>query len=351
MDPNKPPTSKLVHIQDRPPVEQKWSYGPPRNIGERLTKCKHPYPATNCGCNVMYSMENNKTTSSRHDNGFFDAFLQAYNNHGIIVLSPDDVWLVICMHLSKYIDKNAEELRDIFVSHAGKKKLNVVTWNERDESQWGEFLEKIKVAIRSNTKEGITDLLQCNFSSTGPVEHIISTVVIMDSFKKYFDYGRCIPMCGITDVNFLGTLDDWEQLLTKLIDLKGRIEKTEWSDYTDRIQYIINQFINTYKGKVDVKFWNKVMDVKYARLGSGSTTYISGWILDFFGLKKTVESDDIPSYGFDVPVEIVNKITGIKKMVSLVGGFTGINVENNMYRPTLGMIVYHDGNTEKIETN
>ena len=66
---------------------------------------------------------------ARFSNGFLDAFLNAYNNHGDVKITPDDVWLVILLYFSKYVNDNAEQLRSAFVTHQGKKKLEVTTWN------------------------------------------------------------------------------------------------------------------------------------------------------------------------------------------------------------------------------
>lgn len=63
------------------------------------------------------------------ENGFFSAFLTAYNNHGDVKITPDDVWLVIVLYFSKYVNDNAEQLRSAFVTHEGKNKLVVETWN------------------------------------------------------------------------------------------------------------------------------------------------------------------------------------------------------------------------------
>lgn len=55
------------------------------------------------------------------------AFLNAYNYHGDIKITPDDVWMVIMFYFSKYVNDNSEQLRSAFVSHEGKKKLVVET--------------------------------------------------------------------------------------------------------------------------------------------------------------------------------------------------------------------------------
>jgi hypothetical protein len=53
----------------------------------------------------------------QNENGFFHAFYEAYINHGDIKITPDEVWMVIMLYFSKYVDNNAEELRKAFVHH------------------------------------------------------------------------------------------------------------------------------------------------------------------------------------------------------------------------------------------
>ncbi len=43
----------------------------------------------------------------------------------VVVLSPNDIWLMITIYYAKYVDDNAEQLRKLFVDHEGKKKLEV----------------------------------------------------------------------------------------------------------------------------------------------------------------------------------------------------------------------------------
>jgi len=37
----------------------------------------------------------------------------------------------------------------------------------------------------------------------------------MDSFKAYFNYTRMMTMCGIENIHFLGTEEDWENVIKK----------------------------------------------------------------------------------------------------------------------------------------
>jgi hypothetical protein len=287
--------------------------------------------------------ENIPCNTPTYSNPFYTAFVSAYNNHEDLTLSPDDVWMVIMIQFAQHVNDNAEKLRTMFVDHEGKKQLTVTTWNETSESEWTEFCTLMLEAVRKSTKAGIVDVLEANFTTSTRIEKLLSTIAVMDSFKKYFSYGRCIPCCGINNVHFLGTLEDWQSLVVKLKGLKQYGIVGGWSSYVDRLVPILEKFVDTYEGKVDVEFWNKVMNFRYGRLGSGGTSYVSGWILNFFGLSGEVDVGDIPNKSFDVEVNIDNKLTGEKKTVNMLGGFSGINYANGSYRPQMSYAVYYDG--------
>lgn len=314
-------------------------------------KCQHRYQRSGekCKCNILAYHENVSAEYSTQP-AFYRAFCEAYNNHYDMILSPDDIWMVICLQFTKYVNANAEAMRELFVQHEGKKKLTVTTHNELDESEWTEFFELMLVAIKNNTKSDVADLLQANFSTTTHVEKLLSTAVIMDTLKTYFDYGRCIPCCGIRNLMFMGTLEDWLLLQSKISQLGTYAINDTWRKYIDELSPIINQFVEAYQGRVDQEFWDKIMNIRYGSLGSGSTSYVSGWILKFYGIYEEVESCDIKEDFIDVTVEIDNKLTSIKKDVNIVGGFTGVaKVElegYTGYRPQMAFMVYHDGKTK-----
>ena len=341
--------SKIVQIQDLLPVEKKFQCRVPdaKRSLERI-KCHHYKDSPDCKCNTLYYIENVESNYYAHQNSFYGAFASAYNNHEDIVLSVNDIWLVICFQFSKYVNNNSEKMRDLCVSHNNKKKLTIVTKNEESESEWNEFFELMIPAIRNNTKEGLVDSLLCDFSVTKQIESIISVATIMDSLKEYFDYGRMIPCCGIKAVRFIGLESDWNRLLDKVINLEKYDIDGNWKKYIQNMIPIINQFIDTFNGKIDLDFWNSVLQEEHKKLGSGGVTYVSGWILNFFGLSGKVEDEEILGYRFDFPVEIENRMTSEKKTVYIIGGFNGINYSDGAYSPQLSMIVHHDGATERL---
>lgn len=327
-------TYQTVKIQDLPEITGSGFYSCDARNNLLRMKCRCEF-GTLCKCVVKAYYENNP---AKINGGFYRAFAYAYNNHKGLILSPDDVWMRICLYFTECVNNNPEKFRDLFVSHKEKKKLTVTTRNELSESQWDEFFELILPQIKANTKDNVTDLLMCNFSTSEYVEKLLSTATIMDTFKKYFEYERCIPRCGITNVKFLGTLKDWELLIVKTENLR----KYHMEKYVDDLLPILHKFVDSYNGNVDVDFWNHVMNRRHGRIGSGSTTFISGWILKFYGLTGEVEDSDFADKFIDVPVEIKNYMTGKKTIVSIVGGFNGIYEENGAYRPAMSMLIHEN---------
>ena len=50
-------------------------------------------------------------------NPFILSFLQAYNQHGDVLLVPDDIWLAIIKYFAAYVDERSEKLRHKLVTH------------------------------------------------------------------------------------------------------------------------------------------------------------------------------------------------------------------------------------------
>jgi hypothetical protein len=78
----------------------------------------------------------------------------------------------------------------------------------------------------------------------------------MTTFKNYFEYRDLATMCGIRNVHFMGTLDDWKLLRHKTEQLKNFTAPSKpWDNgfdsYIDGLLPIIDQFIETYQGNVD----------------------------------------------------------------------------------------------------
>jgi hypothetical protein len=290
-----------------------------------------------------HDVELEKETVTRTENGcYISAWLEAYNNHLDIVISPDDCWLTVCLMFSEYVSQHAEELRDKFVSHDGKKKLTVIINSNCENPRkvdWSQFFSLIVEQVHKETKDGIVPCLMNNFSTTDDVFTMLSVASVMDTMKHYFEYSCCIPACGIRKAIFLGQLEDYQKLVSKLTQLRAFVKHKEFNDYLDRVEVIFQQFIDTYQGNVNRKWWNKVMDITHGRQGSGSITYIDGWIIHLYGLNRRSTR---PSFKrLSVPVKVENHLTFEKYDININGGFSGYHVSPEFaVRPRATLNIY-----------
>jgi hypothetical protein len=108
---------------------------------------------------------------------------------------------------------------------------------------------------------------------------------------------------------------------------------------------ILNQFLNTYNNNVDVAFWNQILATEKQRVGSGGdvATKIEGWILHFFGIYSKMDLDDVPDYSINVPVELINQLTGTKKDLQLRANWLSVSkVNETTYKSDLGVCIVLD---------
>ncbi len=209
-------------------------------------------------------------------NSFVEGVHTAYAKHYPLVVSPDMIWQCVAQGFGIHVNKNAEKLRHCFVEHEGKKKI-VVRMDHfvkgSQDNNWELALDTFSEGIRKNVGDEIHSLLTPDFSTTGPVEKAASQVVLMDTFKEYFEY-ICMTMCGIPSVTLEGTVDDWVKLRDKTLSL-SRFD-FEW--WTDSVKPILDEFVNASSGKVNKGFWQSM----YKRQGGSGGPYISGWIVTLF---------------------------------------------------------------------
>jgi hypothetical protein len=103
-------------------------------------------------------------------NGFVGSAFKAYSNHHHLILTPDDVWIAITTAFSRYVNKHAEEMRDLFVSHQGKKQLHITDAGSIKTVNWDFLLSKFSL-IDENTKTDVREWMEPNFSTSTTLSH------------------------------------------------------------------------------------------------------------------------------------------------------------------------------------
>ena len=228
----------------------------------------------------------------------YQTFVRAYAEHRPIVITPDMIWLLICQGFSYHINLEPEKYRDLLVSHSGK--LDIIVYRDTGGQYSEEDVELIvsdfSKQITEYTKGTITSDLIANFSTTGPMERLVSQITLMDVVKEYFEFIHMEGICGIPYIKLKGTPEDWESML-------GRIHQfdkfgLEW--WTAKLEPILREFVKAAKGRPKASFWKSIVK-KYKPgmlIGRGclpegpSPTKIDGWILKFFPYCKDGRTPD-----------------------------------------------------------
>lgn len=299
-------------------------------------------------------VDNPKTPFNLHTcgNGFYSAFERAWATHGGVIISPDDIWMAIQLQFCQYMDKNAEELRDVFVSHSGKQELKVDMTGVG--MNWSVFMQRMGDEIKGKTKVDTDKSFLPQFSTSSKLDGTLKRLALMDCMQQYFSYTMS-SLCGIEKVGFEGTLDDWTLLRSTVeglaqFSVPSKVPSKYFSDlkvWVKELLYVIDNFIATYTGApVPVEFWNSCINI-HRTYGSGASTYLKGWMTlflqggdchDWREVEMTVSS--IPDHRLNVPVT-VQGFSESDFNVRVLGGFTGVEHDKgaNIYRAQKSLVV------------
>lgn len=212
---------------------------------------------------------------------FVRSAIEAWGRHSHLVLRPEDLWFTILVQINFFMQENAESVRHLFVSHAGKKPLTV--WA----NSWPEVVEGFRAELQKNIKTPwMSDWVSPGFSTSDEGDEQTATVLMMGLMKAFFEFEGGI-VCGIPSITLLGTKQDWQRLLKKI----DRIEEfgVQPKDYARRLRPILSRIVSTFDSPASAEtkdFWNQLVHAKVMHseiCGAPPVQYyVSGWILGFF---------------------------------------------------------------------
>jgi hypothetical protein len=212
-------------------------------------------------------------------NLFVKAVHAAFYGHHPLILSPDIIWVTIAQGLANHVDQNAEALRSHFVFHEGKKELVVSRPNfvkGSPTNDWPGVFPEFSAQIKENTVPGTVELIENDFSTTGPVERIVSHITLMDVVQHYFSYTMCAG-CGFPSITLTGTPEDWRKIRDKAASLSAY--ELDW--WLDGLLPVLDQFVEAAEGRPNVEFWRSLCMIN---TGTSFPCYspLTGWVQVFF---------------------------------------------------------------------
>ncbi len=213
--------------------------------------------------------------------GFIYSVKEAYNNHHALIIRPEDVWLAILTQFSIYVGKNAEALRSHFVTHSGKKELEVIGDGNLRTADYEKLSILMGNEIQKNVVPNVQNWIVPNFSTTTKIDRMVASVVLMASMKKYFTYKYTLR-CGLPEVTLLGTKEDWEDLYSRAKMLvKYEVEANSNDSIIQKwyklLEPVLKNFVETASGKPNLEWWNKCCHYN----GGSGIHYLTGWITVF----------------------------------------------------------------------
>ena len=141
-----------------------------------------------CGEIFQSSLDQKESNDSQniipYRNGFVHTVIQCYNSHNALVIRPDNVWLAILTQFNFFINGNAEQLRKQFVSHEGKKELEIKAIGTRYTVDFGFMARQMTNLIDENIVDpALRAWILPDFSTTTVNDVTVSSIVMMATLK------------------------------------------------------------------------------------------------------------------------------------------------------------------------
>ena len=252
------------------------------------------------------------------------------------------------------IKDNAERNRYKFVNFEGREDIIIRTdlnLFRASDDQWQVIIEKLmkETLKKININKNILNVFKKKFSTSTREEEVAITVTFLSIFKKYFKYS-IDGTCGISKITIEGTIEDWELLLNKIIEI-GNLDE-EIIFWTDEIKKIVQKIINTLKTrKPDINFFKNMVQ-NTDRSKECQPDIINGWIVKFIPYDKNnnkcnfnspefngLTIEQIPSQIVILPFNLINVLQ--KYDAEIYTGFVGFSQDEKTLaiKPIIGYII------------
>lgn len=257
-------------VHDVEPVLTPLATKKTRDLLKTLLKGFDPHDAPEALYLSGYNSESLEDTSTYH--ALFSTIYLAFSQHRPLVISPDMVWITILQGFAQHVKNNSEELRHLLVDHSGKKSLVIEkeeAFIDSPEYNWQDVVHQFAKALSESVPDHYANLVS-DFSTTGPLERVVSEIALLDVFQTYFEYIMyCI--CGIPQITLEGSPQDWKLLKEKIEFLS--LYKLDW--WLVHLREITEQFYRASQNDVDKAYWQDI----YKQMNSYGTSTINGWIV------------------------------------------------------------------------
>ena len=204
------------------------------------------------------------------------------------------------------------------------------------EQNYSNIFSQFSEQIRANTEvPQFADTVRADFSTSTPTHVIESEITLMSAMKNYFEYRMCL-MCGIPQIEMMGTEDDWRKLKSKFIALREILAPVKMhlvglGYWWEKVEVILQKLIDTYTGKPDLKWWSHIFNKKDPWGSGPSYTVLKGWFIEDFLNGRNVKTleEIVPSGLTTCPLILEGEGYPTPVNATLVAGIAGIQVDDS----------------------
>ncbi len=284
----------------------------------------------------------------------------AFSEHRPLILTPDAIWITIAQGLANHVHNHAEHLRDRLVSHEGTKDITIEVEGFVDgapENPWQLMFPMFAEEIEARAPKSF-QWLEADFSTSGPLELLVSRLVMMDVFQPFYNY-RSVCVCGIPEITLEGTPADWQRLRAK-VEYLHDYDCAWWLEY---LVPVCDQFVRARSGDIDLDHWRRIYKLRdaygeelmngwIAHLFPYVRNYVTGrftipnpilgvtdedWEDASYDLGPGLSADSLPSGLSFVPFQYRDRL--VSKRMEFVGGVAGVHQEGLALKPKPGWAV------------
>lgn len=249
---------------------------------------------------------------------------RAFAEHRPLVLSPDAVWLTIVQGVAQHVRLHAEQLRPQFVSHPGRKRLEVLHYGPMptDAESWRTLVASFGQVLADEITDA--DLFACDFSTSTDIDRVAGQIVLLDAYSPYFSLWL-VCVCGIPSITVTGTVADWRKIRQRVDTLAG----FGLDGWRRSLVPIIDQFVRAATGEVDTGFWRRIYNPADAYGGE----VITGWAARLYPYLERDGAIDWPNPLLDLPIDEPRELTSGRM------GYSGPGIRSDQVPATLARVI------------
>ena len=216
-----------------------------------------------------------KSIVAHFGNGFLKTVEYAYNDHRLLELTPDAIWLVICQSFAEHVAVNPDSLEYLLLKEDHPESITIRndSLTQSDDQQWSKVMASFNKEIDKISTDAFKNLIVQEFSTTTPSIRTVYQATQMDVVSNYTKF-NVVTMCGFPSITLLGTPEDWQKIYDQL-DEFSQFGLTHW---VEELKPVLHEFILASKREPNIDFWKSF----YKSAEVYDVDVISGWILKFY---------------------------------------------------------------------